>query len=92
MQETRGVRGTLALTHPIHQATYFSLVRREMRRRRVLRTYIYKSSPDIIERRPESRTIELLSAAMFSNILPLIYSVQKRLQRVPAAHGSSQLI
>ncbi len=24
--ETRGVRGTLALPHPIHQATYFSLV------------------------------------------------------------------
>ncbi len=39
---------------------------------RVIWTYIYvfKSSPEIIERRPESKTIELLSAAMFRNILP----------------------
>jgi hypothetical protein len=59
----------------------------------------YKSSPEIIERRPESRNIELLSTAMFKYRLPhdfysrtLIYSGQKRPQRVPAAHGSSQFI
>jgi hypothetical protein len=48
--------------------------------------YMFKSSPEIIERRPESKTIELLSAAMFRNVLPhdfytrtLIYGGQKRL-------------
>jgi hypothetical protein len=44
---------------------------KRMRRRRVIWTYIIcKSLPEIIERRPESTTIELLSTAMFSTILP----------------------
>ncbi len=66
---------------------------------RMVKSLLYKSSPEIIQRRPESRTIQLLSTSMFKNKLPhdfyrrtLIYSGQKRPQRVPAAHGSSQFI
>jgi hypothetical protein len=58
-----------------------------MRRRRVIWTYICKILPEIIERRPENTTIELLSTAMFSTILPhdfytrtLIYGGQKCLE------------